>query len=142
MKFDKTGIILYTLKYKECVNFYENILQLPKLFETEELTCFEFGKSYLMVEIDDEYTGIINERIRTCLRFNVENIKEITDKLKAKNIDVNYQEFEWGKIAKFYKESTLLNQEYIKDSKMNVLQYLQSIDKGLTATAFKRYALS
>ncbi len=47
-----------------------------------------------------------------------------------------------GKIAKFYKESTLLNQEYIKDSKMNVLQYLQSIDKGLTATAFKRYALS
>lgn len=47
-----------------------------------------------------------------------------------------------GKIGKFYKESTLLNQEYIKDNKLNVLQYLQSIDKGLTATAFKRYALS
>ena len=47
-----------------------------------------------------------------------------------------------GKIAKFYKESTLLNQEYIKDNKLTVLQYLQSIDKGLTATAFKRYALS
>ena len=47
-----------------------------------------------------------------------------------------------GKIAKFYKESTLLNQEYIKDSKMTVTQYLQSVDKGLTATAFKRYALS
>lgn len=47
-----------------------------------------------------------------------------------------------GKIAKFYKESTLLNQEYIKDSKLNVAQYLQSVDKGLTATAFKRYSLS
>ena len=47
-----------------------------------------------------------------------------------------------GKISKFYKESTLLNQEYIKDSKLNVLQYLQSVDKGLTATAFKRYSLS
>ena len=47
-----------------------------------------------------------------------------------------------GKIAKFYKESTLLNQEYIKDNKMNVAQYLQSVDKGLTATAFKRYSLS
>ena len=47
-----------------------------------------------------------------------------------------------GKISKFYKESTLLNQEYIKDNKLSVLQYLQSIDKGLTATAFKRYALS
>ena len=47
-----------------------------------------------------------------------------------------------GKIAKFYKESTLLNQEYIKDNKMTVAQYLQSVNKGLTATAFKRYALS
>ena len=47
-----------------------------------------------------------------------------------------------GKIAKFYKESTLLNQEFIKDNKMTVAQYLQSVDKGLTATAFKRYALS
>ncbi len=47
-----------------------------------------------------------------------------------------------GKIAKFYKESTLLNQEYIKDNKLNVAQYLQSVEKGLTATAFKRYALS
>ena len=47
-----------------------------------------------------------------------------------------------GKIAKFYKESTLLNQEYIKDSKLNVAQYLQSVDKGLTATAFKRFSLS
>lgn len=47
-----------------------------------------------------------------------------------------------GKISKFYKESTLLNQEYIKDNKLNVAQYLQSVDKGLTATAFKRYSLS
>jgi elongation factor Ts len=47
-----------------------------------------------------------------------------------------------GKIAKFYKESTLLNHEYIKDNKMTVAQYLQSVEKGLTATAFKRYALS
>jgi elongation factor Ts len=47
-----------------------------------------------------------------------------------------------GKIAKFYKESTLLNQEFIKNNKLTVLQYLQSVDKDLTATAFKRYALS
>lgn len=47
-----------------------------------------------------------------------------------------------GKVNKFYKESTLLNQEYIKDNKVNIRQYLQSIDKDLTATAFKRYSLS
>ncbi len=47
-----------------------------------------------------------------------------------------------GKLAKFYKESTLLNQEYIKDNKMTIKQYLQSVDKQLTVTAFKRYSLS
>ena len=47
-----------------------------------------------------------------------------------------------GRLNKFYKESTLLNQEYIKDSKLTIKQYLQSVDKDLTVTSFKRYALS
>jgi len=47
-----------------------------------------------------------------------------------------------GKLSKFYKESTLLNQEYIKDNKMNIRQYLQSVDKQLTVTDFKRYSLN
>jgi elongation factor Ts len=47
-----------------------------------------------------------------------------------------------GKLAKFYKESTLLNQEFVKDSKMNIRAYLQSVDKALTITAFKRYTLN
>ena len=47
-----------------------------------------------------------------------------------------------GKVNKFYKESTLLNQEFIKDNKLTIRQYLQSIDKDLTVTAFKRYSLS
>jgi elongation factor Ts len=47
-----------------------------------------------------------------------------------------------GKLNKFYKESTLLNQEFIKDNKQTVAQYLTSSEKGLTVTAFKRIALS
>ena len=47
-----------------------------------------------------------------------------------------------GKLAKFYKESTLLNQEFVKDNKMTIRQYLQSSDKDLTVTAFKRYTLN
>ena len=46
-----------------------------------------------------------------------------------------------GKIAKFYKESTLLNQEFIKDSKKTVAQYLKDSEKDLTVTSFKRFAL-
>ncbi len=47
-----------------------------------------------------------------------------------------------GKLNKFYKESTLLNQELIADNKKTVAQYLQSIDKELTVTSFRRISLS
>jgi elongation factor Ts len=47
-----------------------------------------------------------------------------------------------GKLSKFYKESTLLNQEFIKDSKQTIGQYLKSADKDLSVTAFKRYTLN
>ncbi len=46
-----------------------------------------------------------------------------------------------GKVNKFYKESTLLNQEFIKDSKKTVRQMLTEADKELTVTEFKRLAL-
>src|SRR6218665_227635 len=46
-----------------------------------------------------------------------------------------------GKLNKFYKESTLLNQEFIKDNKKSIAQYLNDSEKGLTVTAFKRIAL-
>jgi elongation factor Ts len=46
-----------------------------------------------------------------------------------------------GKLNKFYKDSTLLNQEFVKDSSKSVAQFLTTVDKGLTVTAFKRVAL-
>lgn len=47
-----------------------------------------------------------------------------------------------GKLNKFFKESTLLNQEFIKDSKKTIKQMLADYDKDLTVVTFKRYALS
>jgi elongation factor Ts len=46
-----------------------------------------------------------------------------------------------GKLNKFYKDSTLLNQEFVKDPSKSVAQFLSTVDKGLTVTAFKRVAL-
>ncbi len=46
-----------------------------------------------------------------------------------------------GKLNKFYKDSTLLNQEFVKDSSKSIAQFLSSVEKGLTVTAFKRVAL-
>jgi elongation factor Ts len=47
-----------------------------------------------------------------------------------------------GKLNKFFKESTLLNQAYIKESKQSVSAYLKSNDKDLTVNNFKRFSLA
>jgi elongation factor Ts len=47
-----------------------------------------------------------------------------------------------GKLGKFFKENTLLNQDFIKNNKINIRQYLQSIDKELGVTSFKRFTLN
>jgi elongation factor Ts len=43
-----------------------------------------------------------------------------------------------GKLNKFYKENTLLNQQFIKDDKMDIRQYLDKTEKGLTVKVFRR----
>lgn len=47
-----------------------------------------------------------------------------------------------GRINKFYQESTLLEQAFVKDAKMTIDQYLKSQNKDLTATAFRRITLN
>jgi elongation factor Ts len=47
-----------------------------------------------------------------------------------------------GRLGKFFKESTLLEQAFVKDNKMSIKQYLQGANKELTVTAFNRYSLS
>ena len=47
-----------------------------------------------------------------------------------------------GALTKFFNESTLLNQSFVKDAKVTIRQYLASNDKDLTVTSFLRYALS
>lgn len=46
-----------------------------------------------------------------------------------------------GMVKKFLKEATLLNQEFTKNSKQTVGQYIKEADKDLTVTAFKRYSV-
>lgn len=46
-----------------------------------------------------------------------------------------------GKLAKFYKENTLLNQSFVKEDSITIRQLLEKTEKGLTVTAFKRVKL-
>ena len=47
-----------------------------------------------------------------------------------------------GKLEKFYKEQTLLNQQFVKDSSINIRQLLEQTQKGLTIISFNRIALA
>ena len=48
----------------------------------------------------------------------------------------------FGRLNKFYKENTLLNQAFIKDGKKTVAQYLKDQHDSLSVTCFKRVGLS
>lgn len=47
-----------------------------------------------------------------------------------------------GKLGRFFKDNTLVNQDYIKDSKLSVSAYVKSVDASLIVTGFKRVALA
>ncbi|WP_297333568.1 translation elongation factor Ts [Flavobacterium sp.] len=47
-----------------------------------------------------------------------------------------------GKLGRFFKDNTLVNQDYIKDSKVSVSEYVKSVNADLTVTGFKRVALA
>ena len=47
-----------------------------------------------------------------------------------------------GKLNKFYKDNTLLNQEFVKDSSLTIAKLLDKTHKGLTVSDFKRIAIS
>ena len=46
-----------------------------------------------------------------------------------------------GKIKRFFKDNTLVNQDYIKDGKQSVAQYVSSFDQNLKVTGFARLSL-
>lgn len=47
-----------------------------------------------------------------------------------------------GRLNKFFKENTLVSQDFIKDGKLSVEKYLKAADKDLVVTAFRRCSLS
>lgn len=72
----------------------------------------------------------------------IRQLKKETAEKKAANLPEQLVEnIAKGRLNKFFKDSTLLNQEFIQDSKQTVAQYLHAADKELTVTAFRRYTL-
>ena len=86
--------------------------------------------------------GIQKGNITEAQADEIRKIKEETAAQKAANLpEQMIQNIAKGRMAKFFKESCLLDQEFIQDSKQTVKQYLQAVDKELTVVAFKRFTL-
>lgn len=47
-----------------------------------------------------------------------------------------------GRLNKFFQENTLLSQQFVRDNKLTVEQFLSSTESGLTVLDFKRFSLS
>ncbi len=47
-----------------------------------------------------------------------------------------------GKLKRFFKDNTLVNQDFIKDSKISVAQYVKTLKSDLQVTGFQRVALT
>ena len=86
--------------------------------------------------------GIMKGNITAEQADEIREIKKTVAEQKAANLpEQMIQNIANGRMNKFYKESCLLNQEYIQDSKLSVTQYLQATDKELTVVDFKRFTL-
>ncbi|MGI9319473.1 MAG: VOC family protein [bacterium] len=108
MEFSRTGIILCTENYGDCVSFYSETLELPIMFslndEQSQLTCCDMGGgNYLMIEKG----GIAApgkkslEQNPVWLRFNVSDVEDIAKQLTKKNVNVNIRRELWGTVADF-----------------------------------------
>jgi len=86
--------------------------------------------------------GIMKGNITEAQADDIRRIKKEVAEEKAANLpEQMVQNIAKGRMAKFYKDSCLLNQEFIQDSKQTVSDYLKAADKELTIVAFKRFTL-
>ena len=86
--------------------------------------------------------GIMKGRITEAQADEIRNLKATTAEQAAANMkEQMVQNIANGRMNKFFKDNTLLNQAFVKDNKLTVEQMMDAASKGLTATGFKRYAL-
>ncbi len=108
MKYERTGVILCTEKYDECVAFYSDVLSLPILEvlddEHSKLTVLSFGaNTYLMVETGGKAipSGKNLNQNPVWLRFNVKSVEGASQELLEKGINVKIRREIWGTVGDF-----------------------------------------
>jgi len=99
----------------------------PNLVDSEDHIASNIAKGWLTEEEADKARKIIEE----------------TSAAKAANLpEQMIENITKGRLNKFYKESCLMEQEFIKDGNMTIGQYLEAAQKGLVTISFRRVNLN
>ncbi|MBR4782284.1 MAG: elongation factor Ts, partial [Bacteroidaceae bacterium] len=86
--------------------------------------------------------GIAKGNITEAQADDIRRIKTETAAQKQANMPKEMvQKIAQGRMNKFYKESCLLNQDYIMDGSKTVSAFIKEADKDCTVTAFTRFTL-
>ncbi len=108
MKYERTGLILCTEKYDECVAFYSDVLNLPISGslddEHSKLTVLSLGvNTYLMIETGGQAipSGKNATQNPVWLRFNVKSVNDSAQELLEKGVEVKIRREIWGTVGDF-----------------------------------------
>ena len=104
IQLQRAGIILFTNDYDGCVAFYRDALGLPVLGQQPDLTVFDFGGAYLMIETPGPKSSGRRQRDQnpTVLRFDVDDVHATAVALATRGVQVTQRQFDWGTIGVFY----------------------------------------
>ena len=106
----------------------------------ENTEAFEAAKSVAMQVAAMKPVGLDKDDVdATIVAREIEVAKELA-RNEGKPEEM-LEKIALGRLNKFYKEQTLLNQEYVRDSSKTVAQFLDGVSKGLTVKAFKHVTL-
>ncbi|MBL4907778.1 MAG: hypothetical protein JKX94_10035 [Sneathiella sp.] len=102
MNISRTGIILNTEKYVECVQFYKDLFGFDTLYEEKEsdfrLTRLDFCGTYLMIETGgtakSRGRSIVDSPVK--LRINVSDIEQALKTIENYGIKAVIVKSDWG----------------------------------------------
>ena len=108
LNYTRTGLVLCTELYDQCVAFYSNIMELPILEMLDDqyskLTVLRFGHDgYLMIETGGDFSSapkMLNEN-PVVLRFNVTSVDKYARILMSKGVRVIIRIEPWGTVGDF-----------------------------------------
>ena len=120
-----------------------SINQATQVLHIGKPRLYRLMKKCEISPIPDGHRKILTEDQIEILKEVIEKEIEIAkEQLRSEGKPENMLEnIAKGKLKKFFKENTLINQAYIKDTKISVINYLHSVNQNCSISDFKRISL-